>query len=131
MFCPGRSLPSNFTFNDNSSPRINILLCGKPQPTVEGEFFSQKLNIFYKMMDSNTHNYTLQLPRLTQISCGKELTVRTIGCNGIIANKAKILVKNCKYELYFNKFFLEFPHVTKRLLTYFINLFTVNLSMCN
>lgn len=98
-FCQG-SLPSNFTFDDNSSPRINIVLCGIPQPTVEGEFFGQKLNVFNMTIDSYTHNYTLQLPRLTQISCGKELTVRAIGYYAVIADKTKVFVKNCKYEYY-------------------------------
>ena len=123
VFCQGQILPSNFTFDDNSSPRINIVLCGIPQPTVEGEFIGQKVNILNKTIDSYTHNYTLQLPRLTQTSCGKELTVRTIGCNGIIANKTKVFVENCKYDtksmlfllwIFFNNFFLEIFHVNKR-----------------
>ena len=115
-FCQG-NLPSNFTFDDNSSPRINVVLCGTPQPTVEGEFVGQKLNIVYMTIDSYTHNYTLQLPRLTQISCGKELIVRAIGNNGTIADETKVFVKNCKYEYYvhvilalslFSNFFWKF-----------------------
>ena len=98
-FCQG-SLPSNFTFDGNSSPRINIVFCGTPQPTVEGEFTGQKLNILNVTIDSYTHNYTLQLPRLTQISCGKELTVRAIGNNGVIADETKVFLKNCKYVYY-------------------------------
>ena len=115
-FCQG-NLPSNFTFDDNSSPRINVVLCGTPQPTVEGEFVGQKLNILYMTIDSYTHNYTLQLPRLNQISCGKELTLTAIGNNGVIDDETKVFVKNCKYEYYvhvilalslFSNFFWKF-----------------------
>ena len=98
-FCHG-SLPSNFTFDDNSSPRVSIVLCGIPQPTVEGVFIGQNLNTLNKTIDSYTHNYTLQLPRLTQISCGKELAVRAIGNSSVIAVETKVFLKNCKYEYY-------------------------------
>lgn len=100
-FCQG-SLPSNFSFDDNSSPRINIVLCGTPQPKLEAEFIGQKLYILNITIDSYTRNYTMQLPRLTQIECGKELTVRAIGNDGVITDETKIFVKNCKYEYYLN-----------------------------
>ena len=51
-------------------------------------------------IDSYTHNYTLQLQRLNQMSCGKELTLRAIGNNGVIDDETKVFVKNCKYEYY-------------------------------
>ena len=130
VFCQGQSLPSNFTFDDYSSPRISIVLCGTPQPTVEGEFIGQKLNILNKTIDSYTHNYTLQLPRLTQISCGKELTVTAIGCNGVIANKTKVFVKNCKYEYYVH----VIPALNHFLASFFWKFFMSlkdHLSMCN
>ena len=88
-FCQG-SLPSNFSFDDNSSPRINIVLCGTPQPKLEAEFIGQKLNILNITIDSYTRNYTMQLPRLTQIACGKELTVRAIGNDGVITDETKM-----------------------------------------
>lgn len=126
-FCQG-SLPSNLTFDDNSSPRINIVLCGTPQPTLEGEFIGQKLNIFNMTIDSYTHNYTLQLPKLTQISCGKELKVRAIGNDGVIADETKVFVKNCKYEYCIHvilalNLFLDIFGVTVSL---FVNIYSIN-----
>ena len=56
-FCHG-GFPSNFTFDDNSSPRILITLCGVPQPVLQGKFIGQKLIVKYTTVNSYTHNFT-------------------------------------------------------------------------
>ena len=98
-FCQGR-LPNNFTFDDNSSPRSIITLCGVPQPKVKGEFMGQKINVIDATVNSYTHSFILQLPLLTQTACGKELHVTTIGYNRTSTYKTKIFVKNCKCYYY-------------------------------
>ena len=98
-FCHG-AYPRDFTFDDNDSPRINITLCGVSAPVVQGEFIGQKLNVQNTKINSYTHNYTLELPRLTKKTCGKELTVKTTGCNGLLTEKTKSFVKKCKYDYF-------------------------------
>ena len=97
--CHG-NLSSNYNFDDNSLPRIGIVSCGVPQPVVQAEFFGQKLNVLKTTINSYTHNYTVQLPQLTQTVCGKELIVVATGYNGTLTSKIKIYVNNCKYDYY-------------------------------
>lgn len=99
IFCQD-DYPKDFTFDENYSPRINKTVCGVPAPERQGEFIGQKLNVLNTKVNSYTHNYTLELPRLTQKTCGKELTVKATGCNGLLTEKTKIFVKKCKYEYY-------------------------------
>ena len=97
-FCQGK-LRSNYTFDVNSSPKINITLCGVPQPDVQGDFNAKKLTVLKDKVNSYTHNFTLLLPRLTQTVCGKELILTATGYNNIsITDKTKINVRNCKYD---------------------------------
>ena len=94
-------MPSNGTFDEKSSPRINITLCGVPPPVVEAEFLGLKLTVVSKRVNSYTHNYTLELRQLTKTACGKELTVTATGYNRNLNEKMKILLKNCKYHYMF------------------------------
>ena len=97
-FCQGK-LRSNFFFDVNRSPKINITLCGVPQPDVQGDFNAKKLTVLKAKLNSYTHNFTLQLPRLTQTVCGKELILTATGYNNIsITDKTKIKVRNRKYD---------------------------------
>ena len=96
-FCQGK-LRSNYTFDVNSSPKINIIICGVPQPDVQGDFNDNKFTASGARVNSFTHNFTLQLPRLTQTVCGKELMVTATGYNASITDKTKIFVRNCKYD---------------------------------
>ena len=98
-FCQG-GFPSNFIFDDNSSHRIIITLCGVPQPEVQAEFNGQKVvKVINATVNSYTHIFILELPLLTQRVCGKELTVTATGYNGTLTNKTKIFLKDCKYLL--------------------------------
>ena len=92
------SFPSNFTFGENSSPRVKITLCGVPKPEVEGKFIDQKLTASYGMVSKYTHDYKLQLPLLTQMACGKELAITATakGRNDTLNLRTKIFLENCK-----------------------------------
>ena len=99
VFCRG-DFPSNYTADDTTSLRIDIVLCGVPQPEVHADFIDQTLKVVNTTINSYTHNYMVQLPRLTQAKCGKELTVTATGQNRTLTDKTKIFVKNCKYDSY-------------------------------
>ena len=93
-------MPSNLTFDDSSSPRINVVLCGVPQPQVRAKFIDEELNVMNRTINNYKHNYTLGLPRLTQMVFGKELTVVATGHNGTLTKNVQIFVRNCKYDYY-------------------------------
>ena len=92
--------PNNYTADDKTSLNIGIVLCGVPQPEVQAEFIGQALKVTDATINSYTHNYKLELPRLTQTACGKELTVTASQNNNTLTFNTKIFVKNCKYESY-------------------------------
>ena len=92
--------PSNYTVDDNTSLKIGIVLCGVPQPKVQAEFIGQALKVADATINSYTHYYTLEVPRLTQIECGKELTVTASGNNNTLTFNTTIFVTNCKYDSY-------------------------------
>ena len=93
-------MPSNDTFDDSTSPTINIVLCGVPQPIVKATFIGQERNVLNRTINNYKHNYTLELPRLTKAVCGKNLTVTATGHNGTLTKNVQIFVKNCKYDYY-------------------------------
>ena len=90
--------PATYSFDDNSSPRINITLCGVPQPLVQGVFSDQNLTVLSRTVNRYTYIFTLQLLLLTQTACGKELTLTSTGYNGTLTKKCKIFVETCKYR---------------------------------
>ena len=104
QFCQG-NFPYNYTTDVNSSPRIDIALCGVPRPIVQAEFIGQKLNVLSTTVNSYIHNYTLEVPQLNPTACGKELIVTITGYNDALTDKIKIYVSNCKYELFVDQIF--------------------------
>ena len=90
--------PATYSFDDNSSPRINTTLCGVPQPLVQGVFSDQNLTVLSGTVNRYTYIFTLQLLLLTQRACGKELTLTSTGYNGTLTKKCKIFVETCKYR---------------------------------
>lgn len=99
-FCQG-GFPINFTFEENSTPRISVTICGLPQPEVQVEFIGQNVKVTNATVNSYTYNYTLLLPQLTQKTCGKELTITATGLDDAqIADKTIIFLENCKYDYY-------------------------------
>ena len=95
--CQG-DIVCTYTFNDSSSPTINLTLCGVPQPQVQVEFIEQKVTVLNVPISSYTHRFILQLPLLTQTECGKELTITATGYNGSLVKRTKIFVENCKCD---------------------------------
>lgn len=67
---------------------------------MQAHFIGQKLDIVNVTINSYTHNFTLQLPQLTQTTCGRELTVKATGFNGTLTDETKIFLRNCKYDYY-------------------------------
>ena len=104
-------LQSNYTFDvNNSSPTINIILCGVPPPVVEGHFIGEKLMVTNSTINNHTKSYTLQLPQLKQAVCGADLIITARGYSDILTNTAKIFVKNCKYFYYSCQFSVPVLH---------------------
>ena len=69
---------------------------------MRGTFAGQKLTVNNVTVNSYTHAFKLQLPRLTQQVCGEELQVTATGYNGTLTDKTKIFVENCKYDYYYS-----------------------------
>ena len=67
---------------------------------MQAKFFNPPVNVISTAVSSYTHNYTLELPLLTQAACGKELELTATGRNRTVTNKTTIFVKNCKYDYY-------------------------------
>ena len=76
-------------------------MCGVPQPRLEGEFNGQDITPTHATLNNYTHNFTLQLPRLTQAECGKVLKIKAVGHNGTLNATARIFVENCEYFCYY------------------------------
>lgn len=68
---------------------------------MQGEFIGQDLSVLHATVNNYTHNFTLQLPQLTQTECGKVLTIKAIGHNGTLNATTGIFVENCEYFYYF------------------------------
>ena len=91
-----------------------------PEPVVRAEFDGLKVNVLNTAVNNYTFSYTLELPRVRQIACGKDLTVTATGYNGTLTKKTKIFVRNCKSGccIYLFAFFQVFFggesfHITK------------------
>lgn len=102
QFCQ-RRLPSNITFDDKGSPKIEITLCGVPVPKVECKFYVRKVSVLNKKINSYTYNFTLELPQLTKKGSGKTLIVTASGKNGTLYQATKIYAENCKFGNYIFK----------------------------
>ena len=113
--------PSNYTFDVSSSPKIYITFCGVPQPVVQGEFINQKFSALNttETVNGYIHNFTLQIPQLTQEACGKTLTITANGNNVTLTETTKIFLEKCKYFSYFlfiifSRLSMEGFHISKR-----------------
>ena len=58
----------------------------------------QKINVIDATVNSYTNSFILQLPLLTENTCGRQPQVTTIGYNGTSTCKTKIIVKICKCD---------------------------------
>lgn len=64
------------------------------------EFIDANVKVINGTINSFTYNYTVQLPKLTQKTCGKELTITATGFNDTQITITKIFLENCKYYYY-------------------------------
>lgn len=107
-FCQG-SLPSNITFDDKGSPKIEITLCGVPVPKVACKFYGRKVSVLNKKINNYTYNFTLELPQLTKKGSGKTLIVTASGQNGTSYQATKIYAENVSLTIIFlNACFVSF-----------------------
>ena len=67
-----------------------------PEPVLKAEFLGLKVNVLNTAVNNYTYSYTLELPRVRQFACGKDLTVTAAGYNGALTKKTKIFLRNCK-----------------------------------
>ena len=86
-----------------------------PEPVLKGEFLGLRVNVLKAAVNSYTFRYTLELPRVGEISCGKDLTITAAGYNGTLTKKTKIFVRNCKsgcciYLFFFLIFWRKFSY---------------------
>ena len=95
-FCNG-DLHSNFTFGNGVHPVINVTLCGVPAPVVQWRLHDGA-NDLAKMIKLNnyTYGYLMQLAKLTQKTCGRDLILKAIGYN-VTERKSKVFLSSCKY----------------------------------
>ena len=76
-----------------------------PEPVLKAQFLGVRVNVLNTTVNRYTFNYTLELPRLTQIACGKDLTVTATGHYDALTKTTKILVKDCKFVYFIHLFF--------------------------
>ena len=91
-------MQSNYTFGSNVTQVINFTMRGVPAPNVTWTF--HVVNADYgtrEPIDSYIYKYSIQLPNLTQKTCGRKLVVKAIGHN-ITEGETKVFVTDCKYS---------------------------------
>ena len=92
-----KGLESEYTFRSNVTPVINFTLHGVPAPNVTwmlheddaGKTTREQIYIY-------KYKYSIQLPKLTQKTCGRQLVLKAIGYN-ITERRITVFVTDCKY----------------------------------
>lgn len=98
QFCQG-DFNNSYSFDENATEKIEIILCGFPEPTARWKFDDSAFNnVTPTPVNSYTFKYSIQLPQLTQKMCGKELAFEATG--GINRTKVirirNIFLNSCK-----------------------------------
>ena len=92
-----KGLESKYTFGSNVSPLINFTLRGEPAPKVTWRLHKDDAgNAAREQSDSYTYEYSIQLPKLTQQTCGRQLVLKASGYN-MIERTTTVFVTDCKY----------------------------------
>ena len=92
-----KGLESNYTFGSNVTPVISFTLRGVPAPSVTWLFHKDSAgNASREQSDSYTYEHSIQLPKLTQKTCGRQLVLKASGYN-ITERIATVFVTDCKY----------------------------------
>ena len=96
VFCQG-DLQSSYIFGSNVDPHINLTLCCVPPPTVTWSFHGKDGNATRELVGNYTYEYLIQLPRLTQKTCGRELILNVTGLNNT-EKRSQLFLDSCKYR---------------------------------
>ena len=95
VFCKG-DLQSNYTFGRNVRPSINLTLCGVPPPNVTWSFHGKDGIAKRDITDYYRYEYFVQLPQLTQETCGRNLALNLTGHSSIV-KELQLLLDSCEY----------------------------------
>ena len=95
-FCK-EDLQSSYSFG-NVTPLINVTICGVPAPTLQWRFHNGVVTDADRKAGSNsyTYEYLIQLPRITQRTCGRELWLNATGYNTTVI-RSRVFSTSCKY----------------------------------
>ena len=92
-----KGLKSSYTFGSNITPVITFTLHGVPAPNVTWWLHKDYAgNASREQRDSYTYKYSIQLPKLTQKTCGRQLVLKASGYN-VTERTTTVFVTNCKY----------------------------------
>ena len=96
-FCEGNP-QSRYDFSENDTQVINVTFCGVPAPILQWTFHDNP-TVTAKGNARNyyTYEYSIQLPKLTQQTCGGKLILNATGYKTENATLTVFLTK-CKYE---------------------------------
>ena len=96
-FCKGNP-QSRHNFSENVTPVINVTLCGVPAPILLWNFNDGVAeNATRKAINYYTFEYSMQLPELTQETCGRKLALTATG-NESIKEELLVFLDSCKSE---------------------------------
>ena len=96
-FCE-KPLQPNYTLSGNALSVIKIVFCGVPAPILHWRFIDGSNAIATrKIKKSYTYEYLIHLPKLTQRTCGGELTLIATG-NVALKWRKQLFFENCKYQ---------------------------------
>ena len=92
-----KGLKSSYTFGSNVTPVIHFTLNGVPAPNVTWWLHEDYAgNASGEQVDSYTYQYSIQLPKLSQKTCGRQLVLKVSGYN-ITERTTTVFVTNCNY----------------------------------
>ena len=92
-----KGLKSSYTFGSNATSVIKFTL--NSVPASNGSWWLPKDyagNASREKRDSYTYKYSIQLPKLMQKMCGRQLVLNTSGYN-ITERTTTVFAKDCKY----------------------------------
>ena len=91
-----KGLESNYTFGSNVTPVLNFTLHGVPAPNVTWLHKDYAGYVSHEKNDSYIYKYSVQLPKLTQKTCGRQLVLKASGYN-MTGRTTTVFVTDCKY----------------------------------
>ena len=92
-----KGLDYSYTFGSNVTPVINFTLRGEPAPNVTWQLHEDDAgNATREQSDSYKYEYSIQLPKLTQKTCGRQLVLKASGYN-MTERITTVFVTDCKY----------------------------------